>query len=162
MNTFAPVLLTHLLQPLFSAPSRVINLSSAAQAPVDLDALAGNRAVENDFEDYAQSKLALTIWTRQTAQSQSTDGPQLIAVNPGSMLASKMVQQGFGVAGNDLSIGVDILCRAALAEEFAQPEGRYFDNDCGQFSEPHADAQNSSKAADVMEIIHTITGQYSA
>lgn len=35
------------------------------------------------------------------------------------MLGSKMVKQAFGVAGGDIRIGVEILTRAALSDEFA-------------------------------------------
>ncbi len=41
VNTLAPFLLTQKLMPLLGASSRVVNLSSAAQAPVVLEALAG-------------------------------------------------------------------------------------------------------------------------
>lgn len=40
---------------------RVINLSSAAQAPVDPAALAGEITIGDDFAAYAQSKLAVTM-----------------------------------------------------------------------------------------------------
>ena len=40
VNTLAPALLTERLLPLLGASARVVNLSSAAQAPVDLNALA--------------------------------------------------------------------------------------------------------------------------
>jgi len=43
------------------------------------------------------------------------------------MLGSKMVKEGFGVAGGDLRVGAEILSRAALADEFAAASGRYFD-----------------------------------
>ncbi|WP_198552494.1 hypothetical protein [Psychromonas sp. MB-3u-54] len=53
------------------------------------------------------------------AQTLKNKGPVIIAVNPASMLGSKMVQEGFGVAGGDLKIGAKILMRLALDEEFA-------------------------------------------
>ena len=62
VNTLAPALLTERLLPLLGASARVVNLSSAAQAPVDLNALAGTGRLA-DNAAYAQSKLALTMWT---------------------------------------------------------------------------------------------------
>ena len=41
VNTIAPFILTRKLLPLMGPDSRVVNVSSAAQAPVDLRALAG-------------------------------------------------------------------------------------------------------------------------
>ncbi len=152
VNTLAPYVLTQRLLPSMGADGRVINLSSAAQAPVNLKALSGDVRL-SDMDAYAQSKLALTAWSRQLA-GQLPDGPVVVAVNPGSLLASKMVQQGFGVAGNDLGIGVDILERAALSDEFATASGKYFDNDVGRFADPHPDAldpQKSDKLMNVME-----------
>jgi len=49
------------------------------------------------------------------AFSTKGDTPVIVAVNPGSLLASKMVQEGLGVAGSDINIGADILTRAALS-----------------------------------------------
>ncbi len=102
VNTFAPYLLTQRLLPLLGPPGRVVNLSSAAQASVNPDAMRGTVKLA-DMEAYAQSKLAITMWSRVMAETLS-DGPAIIAVNPGSLLGSKMVKEGFGVAGNDLRI----------------------------------------------------------
>lgn len=151
VNTFAPYLLTRQLLPILPEDGRIINLSSAAQAPVDLDALAGDTSLD-DFSAYAQSKLAITIWSRELARA-LPDGPAVIAVNPGSLLASKMVKEGFGVAGNDLGIGADILCRAALDPSFTNASGAYFDNDAGQFSDPHPAALDAEHSKRVMEAI---------
>lgn len=149
VNTIAPYLLTKRLLPLLGTTGRVINLSSAAQAPVRLEALTGRIQLSEDFEAYAQSKLALTMWSRSMALTLK-DGPAIISVNPGSMLASKMVKEAFGVPGRDLSMGAKILCRAALEDEFAEASGRYFDNDAGQFASPHPDALDPTKTEEVV------------
>lgn len=145
VNTIAPYLLTKKLLPVLGSEGRVINLSSAAQAPVDIQALEGDRRL-NDGEAYAQSKLALTMWSRHLGLALKESGPAVIAVNPASFLGSKMVKDAYGVAGKDLSIGVDILCRAALSDEFAQASGLYFDNDTGRFSDPHPDGMDDEKS----------------
>jgi hypothetical protein len=77
------------------------------------------------------------MWSRNLAHSLKHEGPAIIAVNPGSMLGTKMVKEGFGVAGADIHIGAEILIRAALADEFETASGQYFDNDSGQFASPH-------------------------
>ncbi|WP_170516028.1 SDR family NAD(P)-dependent oxidoreductase [Ruegeria atlantica] len=157
VNTLAPFLLTELLLPIVPADGRVVNLSSAAQAPVNVKAMQGNVSL-TDMEAYAQSKLAITIWTREWAKLQP-DGPVMVAVNPGSLLASKMVKEGFGVSGNDMSIGADILMDAALGERFADASGAYFDNDSGAFSDPHAAALDKGHAAAVMNTIRELVNQ---
>ena len=155
VNTIAPFLLTRRLLPLLGASSRVINLSSAAQAPVNLRALAGEVQL-SDNAAYAQSKLALTMWSRALALSLGKDGPSVVAVNPGSMLGTKMVKEAYGVAGGDVGIGADILYRAALSDEFATASGKYFDNDAGRFARPHPDALDAAKSTDVVRTIETI------
>ena len=155
VNTIAPYLLTRHLLPLIGASGRVINLSSAAQSTVDPEALAG-RVQLSDMAAYTQSKLALTMWSRTMALTLGEDGPVIIAVNPASMLGSKMVKQAFGVAGGDLRIGAQIICRAALADEFADASGQYFDNDSGQFSSPHPDALNPQKSEKIVHVIEDV------
>lgn len=149
VNTYAPYLLTELLLPIIPKDGRVVNLSSAAQAPVNVTAMQGNVAMA-DMDAYAQSKLAITIWTQEMADSLPT-GPIVVAVNPGSLLASKMVKEGFGVAGNDLRIGADILREAALGASFADANGKYFDNDSGRFAQPDRAALDADHSSAVMQ-----------
>ncbi|WP_289036406.1 SDR family NAD(P)-dependent oxidoreductase [uncultured Roseibium sp.] len=157
VNTIAPYVLTRRLLSAMSPESRVVNLSSAAQAPVDIAALKGQKRL-SDMEAYAQSKLAITIWTRELAK-EMPEGPVFIAVNPGSLLASKMVREGFGMAGNDLGIGADILTKAALSPDFAQASGKYFDNDSGHFANPEQSAMNEKTAALAMNAIEELTSK---
>ncbi|KZY62234.1 oxidoreductase [Oleiphilus sp. HI0071] len=159
VNTFAPFILAKGLIPSLSSDGRIINLSSAAQAPINIDAMEGNVVLSEAFQAYAQSKLALTIWSQELAKDLSNSQVS-VAVNPGSLLASKMVKEGFGVAGNDLSVGANILVRAALSEEFARASGQYYDNDEQQFAPPHADATNPAICEQVMASIHKITSQF--
>jgi NAD(P)-dependent dehydrogenase (short-subunit alcohol dehydrogenase family) len=158
VNTIAPYLLTKGLLPLIESSGRVINLSSAAQAPVDPEALVG-RVKLSDGMAYAQSKLAITMWSHSMALALKDDGPAIIAVNPRSMLGSKMVKEAYGVAGGDLRIGAEILCRAALSDDFADASGKYFDNDTGRFASPHPDALNAKKCEDVVREIEAIIAE---
>ena len=158
VNTIAPYLLTQRLLPLLGVSGRVVNVSSAAQSPVDTEALAG-RVRLTDMDAYSQSKLAITMWSRSMALSLGDDGPAIIAVNPRSLLGSKMVKQAFGVDGGDLRIGAEILCRAALSDEFAAASGKYFDNDSGRFASPHPDALNPQKSEEIVYLIETVLAE---
>ena len=133
----------------------MVNLSSAAQATVNLAALAGETYL-NDNQAYAQSKLAITMWSFHLARSLGPDGPAIVAVNPGSLLASKMVKEAYGVEGSDLGIGADILVKAALSDEFADASGRYFDNDRAQFASPHRDALDADKNESLVQTIEAV------
>ena len=144
VNTIAPFLLTKRLLPLLGKDSRVVNLSSAAQAPVNLTALAAKQQLSDNMA-YAQSKLALTMWSFELAKQLGDTGPAIIALNPKSLLATNMVKDAYGIAGSDLSVGADILVESALSAEFGDATGRYFDNDIAQFSDPHPDALDPQK-----------------
>ncbi len=155
VNTVAPYLLTKELLPSMPADGRVINLSSAAQSPVNLQALQGGVPL-SDGAAYGQSKLAITMWSFHLAQELGDHGPAIIAVNPASFLGSKMVKEAYGMEGNDLSIGADILVRAALDDEFKSATGRYYDNDQQSFSNPHRDALDAHKNAQLVSAIETL------
>ncbi|MEM9144935.1 MAG: SDR family NAD(P)-dependent oxidoreductase [Pseudomonadota bacterium] len=151
VNTLAPYRLTKRLLPLIGPKGRVVNLSSAAQSPVDLEALFGRTRLA-DMPAYAQSKLAITMWTAAMART-LPEGPVVVSVNPGSLLGSKMVKEGFGVEGGDIRIGASILVRAALGAAFADASGRYFDNDRGSFGPPHADALDAGKCDALVQAV---------
>jgi len=136
VNYFAPYLLTIALIPLLKKgkDARVINLSSAAQAPVSIQALGGDEQISTQ-EAYAQSKLALTMWSFYLAETE----PELtvIAVNPGSLLNTKMVKEGFGFHRSSADKGADILYDLAILEKYENVSGKYFDNDIGTFGTVH-------------------------
>lgn len=139
VNTIAPYVLTNKLLPSMNEKSRVVNLASAAQESLDFDAINGGRKLSND-EAYAQSKLALIMWGMEMAEDKNVL-PSIISVNPKSFLGSKMVLEAYGRKGFDLGIGADILYRAALSDEFANANGKYYDNDICRFVPPHPYAE---------------------
>ncbi|MEM7493352.1 MAG: SDR family NAD(P)-dependent oxidoreductase [Pseudomonadota bacterium] len=157
VNVVAPYVLTKALLPLLGSEGRVVNLSSAAQAPVNLKGFLAKQTFD-DGAAYAQSKLALTMWSIGMAQNLGTNGPMIVAVNPASFLGSKMVKEAYGHAGHDLRIGADILTRAALSDEFANASGRYYDNDRKSFAQPHRDALDPVKNLHVIEAIEELIG----
>lgn len=155
VNTIAPYLLTKRLLPILGTDGRVVNVSSAAQSPVSTDALLGEIEL-NANSAYAQSKLALIMWSNHMVQSQRGEGPLIVSINPKSFLGSKMVKEAYGVEGSDLSIGADILCRAALYDEFNNASGKYFDNDSRRFASPHPDALNPTLRQELVDTIEEI------
>jgi len=155
VNVVAPYLLTQELLPILGSQGRVVNLSSAAQSPVNVQAFVNKKSF-GDSEAYAQSKLALTMWSFEMAEELGADGPMIVAVNPASFLGSKMVKEAYGQKGHDLRIGADILTRAALSDEFADASGRYYNNDRKSFAQPHPDALDSSKNKRLIEAIEQL------
>ena len=154
VNTIAPYILTRRLLPIMPKSGRVVNLLSATQAPVDINAMTTFQPMQ-DMSAYAQSKLAITIWSAVMAR-EMPDGLVILAVNPGSLLASKMVKDGFGIEGNDPNNGADILAQTALTPDFADATGQYFDNDSGVVTPPHQAAYDPVHVRAVMDALDAL------
>lgn len=150
VNYVAPYILTQgLVSLLEQAPNpQVLNLSSAAQSPIDWEALAGKHSLDAHLA-YAQSKLALTMWSFYFAKKH----PHIttIAVNPGSLLNTKMAQEAYGKHWSEVNKGADILCDLSLhSHDQKESRGSYFDNDKGCFSQAHRDAYDKEKIQKLM------------
>ncbi len=139
VNYLAPYVLTNELWPLLQNGdnTRIVNLSSAAQSHVSDATLAGI-SMHAASEAYAQSKLALTMWSFAFAKA----NPEIttIAVNPGSLLNTKMAKEAYGQHWSPAEKGVNILYDLAISNEHENDSGKYFDNDKGTFSKAHPDA----------------------
>ncbi len=135
----APFVLSETLIPLLKKSSRprLINLSSAAQSPVSNEVLTG-KTQKPQGETYAQSKLALTMWSFYLAKEFSDIA--VIAVNPGSLLNTNMVKEAYGRYWSSADKGAKILYDLAVSEEYEGVTGKYFDNDKGAFGRAHSDA----------------------
>jgi NAD(P)-dependent dehydrogenase (short-subunit alcohol dehydrogenase family) len=128
VNYLAPFLLTRLLQPLLagSAPARVVNVSSAGQAPIDFDDVMLERGY-NGVQAYCQSKLALVMLTFDLAEELRESGVAANCLHPGTYMPTKMVLAA-GVKPHDsLETGVRATARLVEAPELAEVSGRYFD-----------------------------------
>jgi len=159
VNYLAPYELTNALLPLLkqSSKARIVNLSSAAQVPISYKAFIGQERLD-DKAAYAQSKLALTMWSMHLADRVASDNINVIAVNPGSLLNTKMVDEAYGEYWSSADKGANILTALAVSDEFADDTGKYFDNDIkdgahgdarGEFGKPHADALNKDTIAEL-------------
>ncbi|MFY0630542.1 MAG: SDR family NAD(P)-dependent oxidoreductase [Flavobacteriaceae bacterium] len=148
VNYLAPYLLTKELIPLLQKGNqpRIVNLSSAAQAPVSMSSLS-NEAILDTQQAYAQSKLALTMWSFDLAKKEPSIST--IAVNPGSLLNTKMAIEAYGQHWSSAGKGANLLHDLATSSEFEGVTEKYFDNDLGDprgaFGKAHTDAYNQEK-----------------
>ena len=172
VNYLAPHELTNALLPLLknSSKARIVNLSSAAQDPISYKAFVGQERLD-DKDAYAQSKLALTMWSMDLADTVAADDINVIAVNPGSLLNTKMVDEAYGEYWSSADKGANILAELAISDEFANDSGKYFDNDIkdgthgdarGEFGQPHADALDKEAITELERQTQTVLQSLSA
>ena len=128
VNYLAPYLLTRLLEPLLlrSAPSRVVNVASAGQAAIDFDDVMLERGYSG-AQAYAQSKLALVMFTFDLAGELEDRGVTVNSLHPGTYMATKMVLEAGVTPVDSLDSGVEATMRLVTDPELDGVTGRYFD-----------------------------------
>jgi NAD(P)-dependent dehydrogenase (short-subunit alcohol dehydrogenase family) len=142
VNYLAAFLLTNLLLPLLrrSAPARIVNVSSAGQAPVDFDDVMLERNYDGAWA-YRQSKLAQVTFTVELAERLRTEGETgvtVTALHPESLMNTKMVYEMFGYTQSTIEDGVRGVLRLAVSPELEGVTGRYFDRLTEARAEPQA------------------------
>ena len=157
VNYLAPFLLTRLLLPLVqrSAPSRIVNVASAGQSPISFDDVMLERRYDG-MRAYAQSKLALVMFTFDLAEELEDTGVTANSLHPASLMDTKMVFETFGSASSSVREGTDATVRLAISPELEGVTGRYFD---GQ-REARADEQayNPEARARLRRLSEELTG----
>ncbi|MEO9477037.1 MAG: SDR family NAD(P)-dependent oxidoreductase [Cyclobacteriaceae bacterium] len=151
VNYLAPYVLTSELIPLLqrSEAPRIINLGSAAQAPVSLELMRGKQQT-TEQQAYAQSKLALTMWSFHLAKV--LEDISVIVVNPGSLLHTKMALEAFGNSWSSADKGAQIIFDLAVSDKHKGITGKYFDNDRGHYGEAHPDAYTQPKIEGLIQV----------
>ena len=141
VNYLSHFLLTVLLLPLLerSAPSRIVNVASIGQAPLDFDDLMLERGFDG-FRAYAQSKLAQIAFTFELAErlrERGVEGVTVNALHPATLMDTKMVRETFGRTRSTVEEGVEATVRLVTDPNLEGVSGRYFDG----LEESRADEQ---------------------
>ena len=128
VNYLSHFLLTSLLLPLLrnSAPTRIVNVASAGQSPIDF----ANVMLEHGYDAmraYSQSKLAQIMFTFELSGRLSGTGVSVNALHPASLMNTKMVDEAFGYTISTVEEGADATVRLAASPEVEGVTGRYFD-----------------------------------
>ncbi len=128
VNYLASYLLTRLLLPALrrAAPSRVVNVASIGQSPIDFDDVMLERQYDG-FRAYAQSKLALVMFTFDLAEELEGENIIVNCLHPGTLLDTKMVRETFGRPMGDVQSGADAVVYLATSPEVEEVTGKYFD-----------------------------------
>jgi NAD(P)-dependent dehydrogenase (short-subunit alcohol dehydrogenase family) len=126
VNYLSHFLLTHQLMPLLleSAPARIINVASGAQAPIDLDDVMMERNYSGS-RSYAQSKLAQILFTFDLAEELQGTGVTVSSLHPATLMDTPMVA-GAGVQPrSSVREGVDAVMHLVTASDGGN--GLYYD-----------------------------------
>jgi NAD(P)-dependent dehydrogenase (short-subunit alcohol dehydrogenase family) len=162
VNYLSHFLLTAELLPLLrrSTPSRIVNVTSIAQSPVDFDDPMAEGRYEG-FRAYTQSKLAQIMFTVELAERLRVAGEDQVTVNalhPATLMDTRMVRTSFGrAAHNEVEEGVESLTRLVADPELDGVSGRYFDQ--LEEGEPHAQASDAGARRRLWGLSEELTGE---
>jgi NAD(P)-dependent dehydrogenase (short-subunit alcohol dehydrogenase family) len=141
VNYLAHYLLTKLLLPRLaaSAPSRVINVASGSQTPIDFDDVMMTKGY-NGGRGYAQSKLAQVMMTIDMAPALEKQGVLTYSLHPATTMATTMARALNVRPRSTIAEGVESVVNAI---ETTEPTGTYFN----QLKPVRANAQAYDPAA---------------
>lgn len=127
VNYLAGYLLTRRLLALLtqSAPARIVNVSSAGQAPLDFEDVMLERHYDG-VQAYGQSKLAQIMFTVDLAEELGDTGVTAAALHPGTYMPTKMVREAGVTPVSRLEDGVQATLRLIADPELDGVSGLYF------------------------------------
>jgi len=141
-----------------SAASRIINVASIAQAPVNFN----DPMLEKYYSDglaYSQSKLAQILHTMDLAQQLEGSGVTANSLHPATLMNTKMVLDSTALPNSRTTIddGANAVERLILNEEMASISGHYFD--CMENAEPDAQASDPQALKQLRELSEKLIAQ---
>ena len=127
VNYLSGFLLAHLLLPVLkaSAPSRIVNVASLGQHPIDFHDVmltkdySGSRA-------YAQSKLAQIMFTIDLARELEGSGVTVNSLHPATYMNTTMVREGGINPISTVEQGGDAILHLAAGDDMADKTGLFF------------------------------------
>jgi NAD(P)-dependent dehydrogenase (short-subunit alcohol dehydrogenase family) len=124
VNYLAHYLLTKELLPLIvaSAPSRIINVSSGSQTPIDFDDVMMSKGY-NGGRGYAQSKLAQVLMTIDMAPDLERQGVLTYSLHPATTMATTMARALNVTPRSTIAEGVESVVNVMTTTE---PTGTFF------------------------------------
>jgi NAD(P)-dependent dehydrogenase (short-subunit alcohol dehydrogenase family) len=161
VNYLAPFLLTRRLLPLIerSAPARIVNVSSAGQAPIDFDDVMLERGYSGG-QAYCQSKLALVMFTFDLAEELEGTGVTANCLHPGTYMPTQMVREAGIDPVTPLEDGIRATMRLISSPEVEGVNGHYFDGTSE--SAPHPQAEDPEARRRLRELSVELTGVQAA
>jgi NAD(P)-dependent dehydrogenase (short-subunit alcohol dehydrogenase family) len=127
VNYLSGFLLAYLLLPLLkaAAPSRIVNVASLGQHPIDFDDVmikknySGSRA-------YAQSKLSQIMFTIDLASELKGTGVTVNSLHPATYMNTTMVRQGGITPISTVEQGGEAILHLVRGDDVANKSGLFF------------------------------------
>jgi NAD(P)-dependent dehydrogenase (short-subunit alcohol dehydrogenase family) len=128
VNYLAGFLLTRLLLPkiLASTPSRIVNVASLGQAPIDFDDVMIARGYTG-ARAYSQSKLAQIMFTMDLADELAGRNVTVNSLHPATYMNTTMVRQSGTTPISTVEEGADAIMNLILSPELEGRGGLFFD-----------------------------------
>ena len=127
VNYLAGFLLARLLLPLLkaSAPSRIVNVASLGQHPIDFDDVMIVRGY-NGSRAYAQSKLSQIMFTIDLAEELEGSGVTVNSLHPATYMNTTMVRAGGITPISTVEQGGAAILHLVTGADVANKSGRFF------------------------------------
>jgi NAD(P)-dependent dehydrogenase (short-subunit alcohol dehydrogenase family) len=157
VNYLAGYLLTRSLLALLesSPPARVVNVSSAGQAPLDFADVMLERSYSG-VQAYCQSKLAQVMFTLDLAEELDGQVVSGTCLHPATYMPTKMVRAAGVEPISTVQQGVEATRRLAADAELEGVTGAYF-NGLRQ-ADPHPQARDPAARRQLRELSDRLCG----
>ena len=138
VNYLAGFLLAYKLLPIIkaAAPSRIVNVASLGQAPVDFDNVMLEREY-NGVRAYSQSKLSQILFTIDLAAELKGSGVTVNSLHPATYMNTTMVRAGGNTPISTVEEGGAAILHLATGDDMEGRSGLFFNG----MTEQRANAQ---------------------
>jgi NAD(P)-dependent dehydrogenase (short-subunit alcohol dehydrogenase family) len=161
VNYLSGFLLAYLLLPLLkaSAPSRIVNVASLGQHPLDF----GDVMLTKDYSGgraYAQSKLAQIMFTIDLARELNGSGVTVNALHPATYMNTTMVREGGITPISTVEQGGEAILHLAVGDDLDGKTGLFFNG--MQEAQAHSQAYDEAARKRLRALSLELTGLQAA
>lgn len=161
VNYLPGFLLAYRLLPIIkaAAPSRIVNVASLGQAPIDFDDVMLTRAYDG-VRAYSQSKLAQIMFTIDLAEELKGTAVTVNSLHPATYMNTTMVRAGGTTPISTVEEGGAAILHLAMGDDMTGRSGLFFNG----MKEARANAQAYDAIArkKLRELSLKLTGPFTA